>query len=218
MQGRRRGFSLIELMIVVGIMGVLMALAAPSFSIYLRNVKLRAAADTFLASVQMARIEAVRMNSPVEFLLTTATPLPANVATATVASASLDQSAQSLNWMIRTADLATFIDGKFSAEGSGRAIGQVSPIRINDRSAPAVSDPDAPPATPTMSITFDSLGRAGLAAPAIFKFTDADAGTCQTAGGTVRCLKVIVAVGGRARLCDPAVGATAVAAGDSRGC
>jgi hypothetical protein len=39
-----------------------------------------------------------------------------------------------------------------------------------------------------------------------------------TAGGRIRCLRVVVAVGGQARLCDPAVSAAAVAAGDSRGC
>ena len=47
MKTSRRGFSLIELMIVVAIMGVLLALGAPTFSTYLRNVKLRSAAEAF---------------------------------------------------------------------------------------------------------------------------------------------------------------------------
>lgn len=205
------GFSLIELMIAVAILGVLLALGAPRFAEYLRNVKLRAAAEVFLSGVQLARSEALRMNVPVEFLLTADDPIPDDVGTA-------DASASGTNWMVRTADLATFIDGKFGLEGSGRGTGQVTPIKINDTVAPADADPDAPPATPVGSITFNGLGRTSLATQAVFKFNNPDAGTCVTAGGPVRCLKVVVAVGGQARLCDPAVAAAAVAAGDSRGC
>ncbi|AJP49184.1 hypothetical protein PG1C_13590 [Rugosibacter aromaticivorans] len=211
MKRRYCGFSLIELMVTVAIIGVLLALGAPRFAEYLRNVKLRSAAEMFLTGVQLARSEAVRMNIPVEFLLTATDPIPDNVGAATA-------SASGTNWMVRTADLATFIDGKFGIEGSGRGTGQLTPVKINDTSAPASADPDAPPATPVGSVIFNGLGRTGLANQAVFKFNNPEAGTCVTAGGPVRCLKVIVSVGGQARLCDPAVSAAAVAAGDSRGC
>lgn len=210
MQHPDRGFSLIELVVTVAIVGVLLALAAPRFAEYLRNVKLRTSAEMFLTSVQLARSEAIRMNTPVEFLLTTADPLPANVGAASAANGT--------NWMVRTADMGTFIDGKFGIEGSGRGTGQVTAIKINDTTAPASADPDAPPAAPVGSIVFNGLGRTSLINPATFKFNNPEAGTCVTAGGPVRCLKVIVAIGGQTRLCDPAVSAAAVAAGDSRGC
>ena len=210
-----RGFSIIELVIAVAIMGVLLSLALPSFSAYLRNVKLRSAAESFLTGVQLARSEAVRMNTSVEFLLTAADPVAANVATAAAA-------ATGVNWMVRTADLATFIDGKFGIEGSGRATAADISIKINDTTPPADSDPDPPPAAPVSSIVFDGFGRTSLAAPAAFKFNDLAAGRCITdpgpPAGTVRCLRVVVAVGGQTRLCDPSISAAATAAGDSRGC
>lgn len=212
---RRRGFSLVELIIAVAIMGVLLSLAAPGFSAYLRNVKLRSAAESFLAGVQLARSEAVRMNTSVEFLLTADDPLAANVATATA-------SASGVNWMVRTADLVTFIDGKFGIEGSGRASAAALTIKINDTTPPADTDPDPPPAIRVSSIVFDGLGRTSLAAPAVFKFNDLTAGRCITdpgpPAGTVRCLRVVVSVGGQTRLCEPAISAAATAAGDSRGC
>lgn len=210
-----RGFSIIELIIAVAIMGVLLSLALPGFSVYLRNVKLRSAAEGLLAGIQLARSEAVRMNTNVEFLRTAADPLAANVGTAAA-------SATGVNWMVRSADLTTFIDGKFGIEGSGRATAADISIRINDTTAPADSDPDPPPAAPVSSIVFDGFGRTRLAAPAVFKFNDPEAGRCITdpgpPAGTVRCLRVVVAVGGQARLCDPSISAAATAAGDSRGC
>lgn len=206
-----RGFSLIEMVVTVAIIGVLLALGAPRFAEYLRNVKLRSAAEMFLTGVQLARSEAVRMNTPVEFLLTATDPLPANVGAAVA-------SANGTNWMVRTADLGTFVDGKFGIEGSGRGSGQATPIRINDTAPPANVDPDPPPAVPVGSIVFNALGRTSLASQAVFKFNDPEAGACVTAGGPVRCLRVTVSIGGQVRLCDPAVSAAAVAAGDSRGC
>jgi type IV fimbrial biogenesis protein FimT len=211
MDARQHGFSLIELVIAVAIAGVLLSLALPNFSAYLRNVKLRSAAESFLSGIQLARSEAVRMNTNVEFLTTTADPLNANVATATASTAGV-------NWMVRSADLATFIDGKFGIEGSGRAVASDLTIRINDTVTPADVDPDPPPAAPVASIVFDGLGRTTLATAAVFKFNDPGAGTCVTAGGTVRCLRVMVAIGGQTRICDPAITAAQIAAGDSRGC
>ena len=50
-----RGFTLVELMVTVGVLSVLLALALPSMSAQLDESRARAAAQSFYAAVMMAR-------------------------------------------------------------------------------------------------------------------------------------------------------------------
>jgi type IV fimbrial biogenesis protein FimT len=67
------GFSLIELAFALVLAAVLAAMAMPSFGTYLQNVQIRTAAEALLNGVQLARAEAVRRNTNVEFVLDTNT-------------------------------------------------------------------------------------------------------------------------------------------------
>lgn len=57
------GFSLIELMVVVTMVAILGALAAPSFTVLLRNNRLAAASSAMQVSLSLARSEAVKRGS-----------------------------------------------------------------------------------------------------------------------------------------------------------
>lgn len=59
------GFTLIELMIGIVIISIVLALGMPSYSIWILNAKLRGAAESIQAGLQLARSEAVSRNSPV---------------------------------------------------------------------------------------------------------------------------------------------------------
>lgn len=195
------GFTLIEVMIAIALMAVLLTLAMPGFTTYLNNVKLRTAAQTFLAGVQTARGEAIRRNAGVDFVVTNGDVSGGNLAPS--------PSSSGQNWMIRTSDGLAFVEGKSGAEGSGRAIGETLPYQL-------ASNAD--------TISFSGLGAATallggvpVGTTATFQFTPTS-GNCASAGGAIRCLNVVVVPGGRSWICDPGISPAQKAAGDTRGC
>lgn len=65
---REQGFTLIELMIAITIMGIVMALAIPSYRTFIQNSRIRNAAESIQNGLQVARSEAVRRNARVQFV------------------------------------------------------------------------------------------------------------------------------------------------------
>ncbi|HNS28547.1 MAG TPA: GspH/FimT family pseudopilin [Steroidobacteraceae bacterium] len=67
---RIRGFTLLELMIVVALAAVILAIGAPNFGEFRRNARLTGDANDFLTAVQVARTEAVKQQRPVSLCAT----------------------------------------------------------------------------------------------------------------------------------------------------
>jgi type IV fimbrial biogenesis protein FimT len=68
-QLKRRGVTLIELIVTLMLMAMLFTLSAPMMSDYLRNSKLRESGNAILSALQFARSEAIKRNEPVAVLV-----------------------------------------------------------------------------------------------------------------------------------------------------
>jgi len=73
-QEREAGFSLIELMVVIGIMAIITAIALPAYSSWRERTAARNAADGLMAHLKQARIMAVSDNRCVEVHFDVAAP------------------------------------------------------------------------------------------------------------------------------------------------
>jgi type IV fimbrial biogenesis protein FimT len=69
---RARGFSIVEMMVAIAIFAFLAALATPSVTTFLANTRIRNAADALASGIRLTRVEAVKRNRPIEFVLGTA--------------------------------------------------------------------------------------------------------------------------------------------------
>jgi len=59
----RAGFTLVELMIIVSILGVLALITIPSYTSWMPSYQLKGAARDIYSNLQMAKLEAIKRNS-----------------------------------------------------------------------------------------------------------------------------------------------------------
>lgn len=174
------GVSLIELMIGIAIVSLLLVMGAPSFSLWMQNTQTRAAAESILNGLQIARTEAVRRNANVRFSLTDAA----------------GGAAWSVGCVNVTAGCPANIQSRSAGEGGTNA-------RVGI--AVAVGALETPLAAGTLlpaGITFDGLGRV----PAANIGTDiARIDVTNAVSVDVRRMVILVGSGGQTRMCDPAL-------------
>lgn len=196
MKHSAHGFSLIELLITLGIAAFLLALGASSFTNWIGNMKIRTTAESIQNGLQLARGEAVRRNASggIGFYLTS--DLSATCSLITPAAATVSSWAVSYDDPAGACATALLTDA-VAADAAAQ------PRIIQTRPAAEGSNNVLVTATQS-SLVFNSLGRATAltANPAVFSVTSGDA-ACVDAGGTRRCLNVQVTLGGQVRMCDP---------------
>ncbi|WP_164931964.1 GspH/FimT family pseudopilin [Janthinobacterium sp. 17J80-10] len=178
----QRGVSLIELMVGLAIMGLLLGLGVPGFRTFLQNSQIRNAAEAIQNGLSLAKIEAVKRNTSIHFVLGTGTAWTVCTSAST------------------TCPAADVIQARPQSEGAKNAVLAVSEV-VASTNAAATS-----PAF-TTTLTFNGLGRVTTIPAgnnAVFNISNTTGGDCVTAGGEMRCLRVVVTSAGQVRMCDPA--------------
>jgi len=66
---RRRGFTLVEVLITLAILGLALAAGLPLIATWMQNAQIRTAAESIQNGMHLARTEAIRRNTQVEFKL-----------------------------------------------------------------------------------------------------------------------------------------------------
>ena len=211
----QRGFTIIEVLITLAVLGVLLALGTPGFVEWLQNQQIRAAAEATLNGLQVARGEAVRRNTPVRFQLvsdlTSSCVLASDSVTAPV----------SVSWVVSLADPSGACDQPTDNGQSPSPAGRILQRRTSAEGSPNAvatsvfvpSPPAAPTAQAASTVTFAALGNVianADATPSIVKIDVTNPNVSPTA---MRALRLIVNSGGSIRMCDPSLPAS-----DVRGC
>jgi type IV fimbrial biogenesis protein FimT len=185
----QRGFTLIEVLVALAVLGILIALGVPTMGEWLQAQRIRAGAEAIVNGMQVARGEAIKQNLPVVFGLEPPTT----------------------GWTVCTASLApcdsTTPAGGYIQNRSGQEGSRDAQVLQTPAGATLVTF------SPLGAVLSNNLdGTLPLTQIDVY---NNDPALCSANGGTTRCLRVVVSAGGSIRMCDPTPG---IVAPDTRAC
>jgi len=174
-----KGFSLMELMVVVSIVGILSAVSLPSFSRWIQDAKTRTTAEALQNGIRLAQVEALKNGAPVQFFLTSDNNPTLNST----------PSASGTNWGIQV--LSTTIPNSAVTFVQGASLGD-----NNDGVVMTTTKP---------TIIFNSIGRLVTfnASGQLIGSSNATYSLSNPTLTNARQLNVVVSSTGSVRMCDP---------------
>lgn len=179
---RTRGFSLVELVIAISLMGILMTLAMPAFRTWIRNAQVRAVSDSLQSGARLAQAAAINRYRQAVFFRT-------NDSACNDDTKAADGGAF---WVVRTVaaiasdPVETLQCGVLSDVASGVSITGPTAICFNSGGRQAANP------NPGIGGAACVLAETGLSS---YDITQKDAD---------RPLRVLVTLAGSVRMCDPA--------------
>ncbi len=182
MLSRPRGFTIVELMVTIALLALLLGLAMPSFTTWVRNAQVRTVSDGLQNGLRLAQAEAIRRHRQVVFYRTNASTCAATTAA----------DAAGAFWVVRTVPLVVgdaveaVQCGQLADVAAGVSIAGATALCFNSGGRQvANADPD--------------IGGAACALDA------SGANSFDVSSDHAdRPLRVLVTLGGSVRMCDPA--------------
>jgi prepilin-type N-terminal cleavage/methylation domain-containing protein len=123
-----RGFTLIELCMAMAILGVLLALAAPSMAAMIANSRIKSAKEQILAGINSAKSEAIRNNTSLRVVLTPTTLTTSRKDTAEVLKTLQISSSSSLS----ISAVSFFIDSLGRVSDAGAPADPATAVWLSD--------------------------------------------------------------------------------------
>lgn len=184
---KARGFTLIELMVTIVILAILVVLGFPSYEQWIRNTRIRNAAESIQNGLRLARNEATQRGANVEFYFTT--PGTADWAICQLPPASSTPIDCSVGTPIQAFDAK-----------AGAATVQV----FNSSALSDITPPYAAALTTTSAgnVIFTALGRPAAGTKSLVRI---DTTAVTTSSAASRRLVITISSGGNVRMCDPGV-------------
>ncbi len=160
MRGKGPGFTLIELMVTVTVLGVLLSLAAPSFTTLIANNRITTETNELMGAFNLARAEAIRRAQPV-----------------TVRSSDNDNYAKGWNVFPDANGDGSAASATDTADGLPLRVtsafnGSAAIARVTRSAAPAPFSYSTTTANDRMYVTFTSRGAVNATGAAFFRVCD----------------------------------------------
>jgi type IV fimbrial biogenesis protein FimT len=191
-----RGFTLVEIAVVLVILGLMLVAAMPSIGAWMRNTQVRNTASSMLAGLAQARNEAIRRNTDIRFSLVSLTD-------SAVMNDTCAASGSGVSWVVSARDPSSHCSYAPSTDPATDAADANNPLIVQSNAggvggrnvvvAAKRSDGSAAGGV----VTFNGFGRITDATP--IRIIDVNN---ETSGSGYRRLRVEIATGGAARLCD----------------
>jgi len=168
------GFTLLEMMVTLGLFAILVALAVPTMSRWISNVRVRTAADALQNGLRMAQAESLRRSRQVVFSMTDSPNWSINTIPSMTDSSETNQ-------LIESGTLTTTTSGVSITGPAAICFNSMGRLVINTSTGiSGASCSDLPTGTPPVQKYTISLPSAD------------------------RSLRVDVGLGGQVHMCDPA--------------
>lgn len=176
---RQTGLTVIELAVVMAVAAILYSQAVPMFSAWIGNAHTRTAAESMLNGLQLARVEAMRRNRMVQFVVT---------------------DGATSSWRVGCSNIVDA--GTPDVDDPGDCLGVVQARASQEASSqPQLAIvPDG-----ATTVTFDSLGRVAANVDGSPTATSIDVANPGLPDSERRVLRLALGVGGGVRMCDPSL-------------